>query len=58
MNELKQPLTAQDVRYTTKDGAVYAICLGVPAGQTSAYVSGTPGRRRQNGHAAGQPGED
>ena len=34
MNELKQPLTAQDVRYTTKDGALYAICLGVPTGPT------------------------
>ena len=33
LNELKQPLTPQDVRYTTKEGVVYAICLGVPTGK-------------------------
>ena len=30
MNELKHPLTWQDVRFTSKGDAVYAICLGVP----------------------------
>lgn len=30
MNELKKPLTAEDIRFTTKDGCVYAICLAVP----------------------------
>ena len=30
MNELMAPLTAQDIRYTTKGDALYAICLGLP----------------------------
>ncbi len=31
LNEWKKPLTAEDVRYTTKDGAIYAIVCGQPA---------------------------
>ncbi len=30
MNELKEPLTSADFRFTAKGDAVYAICLGVP----------------------------
>ena len=30
-NEGKVKYTAKDVRFTTKNGALYAICLGVPA---------------------------
>jgi alpha-L-fucosidase len=30
MNELKQPLTWQDLRFTRRGNVVYAICLGVP----------------------------
>lgn len=30
MNELKHPLTWQDVRFTSKGNALYALCLGVP----------------------------
>jgi len=32
MNELKQPLTWQDVRFTTKGDVLYAIACGVPQG--------------------------
>ncbi len=30
MNELMQPLSAQDIRYTTKGNVIYAFCLGLP----------------------------
>ena len=30
MNELMAPLTARDIRFTTKGNALYAICLGLP----------------------------
>jgi len=32
MNELKQPLTWQDVRFTTKDGFLYVMVCGIPEG--------------------------
>ena len=30
MNEPMQPMTWQDIRYTTKGNVIYAICLGIP----------------------------
>ncbi len=36
MNELMQPLTASDIRFTTKGEVLYAIVLGVP--QTSVII--------------------
>jgi alpha-L-fucosidase len=30
-----KPFTAADVRFTTKDGAIYAILLGIPSGPVS-----------------------
>ncbi len=33
MNELMDPLTWQDIRFTTKGNVLYAICLGVPQGE-------------------------
>ena len=33
MNELMQPLTWQDIRYTTKGKVIYAFCLGIPKGE-------------------------
>ena len=33
MNEPMQPLTWQDIRYTTKGNVLYAFCLGVPQGE-------------------------
>ncbi len=32
MNELNQPLTWQDIRYTTKGTVLYAFCCGIPQG--------------------------
>ncbi len=33
MNELHQPMTWQDIRYTTKGKVIYAFCLGIPQGE-------------------------
>jgi alpha-L-fucosidase len=33
MNEPMQPLTWQDIRYTTKGKVLYAFCLGIPQGE-------------------------
>ena len=32
MNELHQPLTWQDIRFTTKGNVLYAFCCGIPQG--------------------------
>jgi alpha-L-fucosidase len=33
MNELMQPLTWRDIRYTSKGNVIYAFCLGIPQGE-------------------------
>jgi alpha-L-fucosidase len=33
MNELMEPMTAQDIRFTTKGPILYAFCLGVPTSE-------------------------
>jgi alpha-L-fucosidase len=33
MNELMDPMTWQDIRFTTKGPILYAICLGVPTAE-------------------------
>ncbi len=43
-NEGKVKYTAKDVRFTTKDGALYAICLGIPTEAVHIRALGqTPG---------------
>ena len=44
MNELKQPLTWQDVRFTTKGDFLYAIVCGVPQGPLQIKSLGRLGR--------------
>jgi alpha-L-fucosidase len=48
MNELQQPLTVDDVRFTTKDGFLYAIVLGVPS---KAITIASLGRLGQHIHS-------
>ena len=43
MNELKQPLTRQDVRFTTKGAYLYAIVCGVPQGPLTIKALGQLG---------------
>ena len=43
MNELKQPLTWQDVRFTTKGAYLYAIACGVPQGPLTIKALGQLG---------------
>ena len=46
----KKPFTAQDIRFTTKGDALYAIALGLPAANTSIKLLGT---KSGNGTVAG-----
>ena len=45
MNELKHPLTWQDVRFTTKGATLYAICLGVPEREVRIAALGRLGKK-------------
>ena len=45
----KKPFTAQDIRFTTKGGVLYAIALGVPAANTSIKLLGV---KSANGNIA------
>jgi alpha-L-fucosidase len=45
MNELKQPLTSEDFRFTTKGDVLYAFCLGVPPKEVRIESLGRLGSR-------------
>ena len=52
--QAKTPYTAQDIRFTTKDGAVYAYLMAWPAdGKVTIHALATPAGQNHRRDAAG-----
>jgi alpha-L-fucosidase len=48
MNEPMQPMTWQDVRYTSKGSVIYAFCLGIPQGEVKMTSMASVGNKIAN----------